>query len=348
MTESAGASAKRPSREHGTTHSHDANGNRVAKSTTGLTRTFDHDSRGTLRRVTAGGTAVRSTVDGSGRRIARQENGTTTAQWLYRDGLRMAAELDGQGALRWRFVNASGRHAPDAAIDASGTLYRLVTDQVGSVRLVVRASDGAVMHRMRHDAWGKVEEDFAETGFARGRLPHDSTALEGWLIKSRNLFFLFTQTAGRGNTTRRWGGGWRRIRSGGGGGTTGGYEYVGGRPLDATDTGGNVAAVVGGAAGGALGPAAAVVGGAIGLGAVGVYGGRYGACCCHYRKCLAELGQGQEPDCDIRPVAEGEVAGVPVADADANELLCGSCLAVCGSGIGLLRPGVWPGGCPGQ
>jgi hypothetical protein len=46
------------------TLNHDANGNRVAKSTTGLTRTLDPDSRGTLRRVTVGGTEVRSTVHG--------------------------------------------------------------------------------------------------------------------------------------------------------------------------------------------------------------------------------------------------------------------------------------------
>jgi RHS repeat-associated protein len=152
---------------NGTTYAHDANGNRLAESTTGLTRTFDHDARGTLRAVTVGGTQVGYTVDGLARRIARQENGTTTAQWLYRDALRIAAELDGQGALRWRFVYASGRHVPDAAIGADGTVYRLVTDQVGSLRLVVRASDGAVMQRMRHDAWGRVEEDFVAAGFAR-------------------------------------------------------------------------------------------------------------------------------------------------------------------------------------
>jgi hypothetical protein len=175
--ESVRALANRPSREHGTRCAHGANGNRVAESTTGLTRSFDHDSRGTLRRVTVGGTEVRYTVDGSGRRIARQENGTTTAQWLYRDGLRMAAELDGQGALRWRFVYATGKHVPHAAIGADGTVYRLVTDQVGSLRLVVRASDGSVMQRMRHDAWGKVEEDFVEAGFAR--VPF---GFAGWLV----------------------------------------------------------------------------------------------------------------------------------------------------------------------
>jgi RHS repeat-associated protein len=225
------ALANRPSREHGTRCAHGANGNRVAESTTGLTRSFDHDSRGTLRRVTVGGTEVRYTVDGSGRRIARQENGTTTAQWLYRDGLRMAAELDGTGALRWRFVYATGKHVPHAAIGADGTVYRLVTDQVGSLRLVVRASDGAVMQRMRHDAWGRVEENFVEAGFARvpfgfaGGLVDQVTGLVHFGAREYNpVVGSWVE-----NDPIRWAGG-----------ATGLYEYVGNSPVGRVDPSGLV------------------------------------------------------------------------------------------------------------
>jgi RHS repeat-associated protein len=69
--------------------------------------------------------------------------------------------------LRWQFVYATGRHVPDVAIDGAGEKYRLVTDQLGSLRLVIRGSDGVVVQRMRHDPWGRVEVDFVAAGFAR-------------------------------------------------------------------------------------------------------------------------------------------------------------------------------------
>jgi RHS repeat-associated protein len=216
------------------TLNHDANGNRVAESTTGLTRTFDHDARGTLRAVTVGGTQVKYTVDGLARRIARAENGTTTAQWLYRDALRIAAELDGQGALRWRFVYASGRHVPDAAIDAGGVMYRIVTDQVGSLRLVVRASDGAVMQRMRRDAWGNVEEDFVEAGFAR--VPF---GFAGGLVEQVTGLVLSVHTNSGAREYDPVVGRWvEKDPIGFEGGTTGLYEYVGNGPVGRVDPSG--------------------------------------------------------------------------------------------------------------
>jgi RHS repeat-associated protein len=115
--------------------------------------------------VKSGGREIGYSVDAIGRRIARLEDGVITARRLYQDALRPAAEYDGQGCLRWQFVYAAGRHVPDVAIDAAGVSYALVTDQVGSLRLVIRGSDGAIVQRMRHDAWGKVEEDFVAPGF---------------------------------------------------------------------------------------------------------------------------------------------------------------------------------------
>jgi hypothetical protein len=117
--------------------------------------------------VKSGGKEIGYSVDAIGRRIARAEDGAITARWLCQDALRPAAEYDGQGSLRWQFVYATDRHVPDVAIDGAGEKYRLVTDQIGSLRLVIRGSDGVVMQRMRHDAWGRIEEDFVAAGFAR-------------------------------------------------------------------------------------------------------------------------------------------------------------------------------------
>jgi hypothetical protein len=117
--------------------------------------------------VKSGGKEAAHTVDAIGRRIARAEDRVAMARWLYQDALRPAAEYDGQGSLRWQFVYATDRHVPDVAIDGAGQKYRLVTDQIGSLRLVIRGSDGVVVQRMRHDAWGRIEEDLVAAGFVR-------------------------------------------------------------------------------------------------------------------------------------------------------------------------------------
>jgi hypothetical protein len=39
---------------------------------------------------------------------------------------------------------------------ADGTVYRFITDHLGSVRLVVNAADGTVAQRIDYDAFGRV------------------------------------------------------------------------------------------------------------------------------------------------------------------------------------------------
>jgi RHS repeat-associated protein len=220
------------------TLNHDANGNRVAESSSGVTKTFDHDAQGTLRGATVGGVAISYVVDGAARRLARLEGGVTTHQWLFRDDLQVAAELDGAGALRWRFVYATGKHVPDAAIDAAGVVYRLVTDQVGSLRLVVRASDGSVMQRMRHDAWGAVEEDFVAAGFARVPFAHERNSAGGLVDQVTGLVLSVHTNSGAREydpVAGRW---VEKDPIGFEGGTTGLYEYCSGSPAACTDPSG--------------------------------------------------------------------------------------------------------------
>ncbi|MBT8467102.1 MAG: hypothetical protein KJN97_00025, partial [Deltaproteobacteria bacterium] len=68
-------------------------------------------------------------------------------------------------------------HVPDAMVK-DGTRYLFVTDQVGSVRLVVNADTGAVVQRMDYDAWGNVTLDnnpgFQPFGFAGGLYDRDT------------------------------------------------------------------------------------------------------------------------------------------------------------------------------
>jgi RHS repeat-associated protein len=118
-------------------------------------------------------------VDGENRRVARILNGTRTNTWLYQNRLNVIAELDGSGALVNRYVYATQAHVPDLVV-RSGVTYRLITDQLGSVRAVVKVSDGTVVQQMDYDAWGVRTTDTAPSlqalGYAGG-LSDASTGL---------------------------------------------------------------------------------------------------------------------------------------------------------------------------
>jgi RHS repeat-associated protein len=66
---------------------------------------------------------------------------------------------------------------PDYLV-AGGVTYRLVSDERGSVRLVVNTASGAVAQRISYDAWGKVTSDtspgFQPFGFAGGLVDPDT------------------------------------------------------------------------------------------------------------------------------------------------------------------------------
>jgi RHS repeat-associated protein len=91
--------------------------------------------------------------------------------WLYSNQLRIVAELDGGNNLVSRFVYGSQTNTPDYLIKG-GVTYRLLTDHLGSVRLVVNAATGAIAQRLDYDEFGVVTMDtspgFQPFGFAGG------------------------------------------------------------------------------------------------------------------------------------------------------------------------------------
>jgi RHS repeat-associated protein len=107
-------------------------------------------------------------------------DGNLEKGWLYADALNPIAELDGSGNVRATFLYGTRADVPDAMVMADGTVYRLITDHVGSARLVVNAATGEVAQRMDYDAFGRVLQDtnpgFQPFGFAGG-LYDDDTGL---------------------------------------------------------------------------------------------------------------------------------------------------------------------------
>ncbi len=81
------------------------------------------------------------------------------------------AELDENGNLEASFIYATKSHSPDYMVKDSVT-YRMISDQLGSIRLVVNAQTGAVAQELKYDAFGQVLSDsnpgFQPFAFAGG------------------------------------------------------------------------------------------------------------------------------------------------------------------------------------
>jgi RHS repeat-associated protein len=159
---------------------HDPSGRLVERSAGGKTTTYGYDAFGNLESVTLpSGDVVSYVLDADGRRIGKRVNGTLVQGFLYAGSFRPVAELDGAGAIVARFVYAGG--SVPAYMVKGGTAFRFVTDEVGSIRLVVDAESGAIAERLDYDSFGNVTADtspgFQPFGFA-GALRDRDTGLD--------------------------------------------------------------------------------------------------------------------------------------------------------------------------
>ncbi len=155
-----------------TVYTYTANGELLSKTTgAGATR-YTYDALGNLLAVTLpDGTVVEYVVDGRNRRVGKKVNGMLVQGFLYKDGLNPVAELDGSGRVVSRFVYASKPNVPDY-LQEGGATYRIISDHLGSPRLVIDTATGVIMQRMDYDAFGNVVLDtnpgFQPFGFAGG------------------------------------------------------------------------------------------------------------------------------------------------------------------------------------
>ncbi|MEJ8293000.1 RHS repeat-associated core domain-containing protein [Delftia tsuruhatensis] len=136
------------------------------------TTTYQYDSLGNLRQVQLpGGDRIDYLIDPLNRRIGKHRNGTLQYGLIYQDDLRPVAELKPDGGIRSVFVYADKPNVPSALL-RDGKNYHIVSDHLGSVRLVVDPETGDIQQRMDYDAWGRVTHDsnpgFQPFGFAGG------------------------------------------------------------------------------------------------------------------------------------------------------------------------------------
>jgi len=148
------------------------NGELLTKTISGQTTNYAYDVLGNLKSVTLpDSTLIEYVVDGQNRRIGKKVNGTLSQGFLYQNQLNPVAEINGTGAVVSRFVYGTKANVPDYLIKG-GVTYRIISDHLGSPRLIVNTSDGSIAQRMDFDEFGNVLLDtspgFQPFGFAGG------------------------------------------------------------------------------------------------------------------------------------------------------------------------------------
>lgn len=162
----------------GKIYTYTANGELKSRTAAGKTTSYNYDALGNLTTVTlVDGTKIVYWVDGRNRRIGKKVNGSLVQGFLFDDQLMPIAELNGSGSIVSRFIYATHVNVPDYMIK-NGTTYRIVTDHLGSPRLVLDAATGAVAQRMDYDEFGRILQDtnpgFQPFGFAGGLYDRDT------------------------------------------------------------------------------------------------------------------------------------------------------------------------------
>ena len=132
---------------------------------------FQYDVFGNLSQYN-GRTNISYEVDPFLRRLGKKVNGVLKQRYVYNPEGQLIGELEGTNKLVKTFVYATKGHAPDYYIDASNNKFRIITDHLGSVRVLIAVNSGRVTKIMEHDEFGQVLQDtrpgFLPFGFAGG------------------------------------------------------------------------------------------------------------------------------------------------------------------------------------
>jgi len=139
---------------------------------------YKFDSFGNLKSVILpNGKVIEYILDGKNRRVAKKLNGQLVQAFVYQSQTQIAAELDGSGRLVKRFIYDGKPNSPDAMI-MGGKHYRIISDQVGTPRLVADAATGKIAEELEFDEFGVPQERDGKTtlpfGFAGGLHDRDT------------------------------------------------------------------------------------------------------------------------------------------------------------------------------
>ncbi len=152
---------------NGVAYQYNANGDLVSKGN----EVFEYDEFGALKKRIKGTSILTYDSDPFQRRMSRVANDELRTLYAYSPEGKLIGQMDETGKLVKTFVYATKSHVPDYYIDQNNRKFKIITDHLGSVRLVV-ASSGRVLQMMEHDEFGRVLQDsrpgFLPFGFAGG------------------------------------------------------------------------------------------------------------------------------------------------------------------------------------
>jgi RHS repeat-associated protein len=172
----------RLTRQGATNYTYSKSGFLETKGDSAGTTQYGYDATGSLEHVTLptspSPTSIDYVTDGMGRRIAKKRDGDLEQGFLYgAEALGPAAELDAQGNVLSRFVYGTRPSVPDYMV-RGGVTYRIVTNELGSPRIIVDADSGDVVQEMDYDEYGTVVQDtnpgFQPFGFAGGLYDYET------------------------------------------------------------------------------------------------------------------------------------------------------------------------------
>jgi len=148
-----------------TTYAYNAHGDLETKTDSEGKTSYNYDELGNLISVTLPSSAVIDyTIDGRNRRVAKKVDGVVAYRFIYQDQLNPIAKVDADGNLIERYVYGSKGNIPDYII-RDGEKYSIVSDHLGSPRLVVKVSDGSVVQKINYNEFGVMTNKFTALGF---------------------------------------------------------------------------------------------------------------------------------------------------------------------------------------
>lgn len=132
---------------------------------------FSYDVFGNLRSVSLPEKTIDYIIDARNRRVGKKVNGQLVQGFLYSGKLKPIAELDSNGNIVARFIYGSKINVPDYIIKNNKT-YRVISDHLGSPRLIVDISDGSIAQQIDYNSFGNILLDtnpnFQPFAFAGG------------------------------------------------------------------------------------------------------------------------------------------------------------------------------------
>lgn len=164
------------------TYTHTLNGEMKSKTVGGVTTNFTYNGFGMLKTAKVGtGPVLTYLYDGLNRRVGKKTGATVQKYWVYQDQLRIGAELNASGTITKKFIYGTKMNVPEYMVVGS-TTYKIVSDHLGSVRLVVNAANGAIVQAMEYNERGEVLSDtspgFQPFGFAGGLYDTDTKLVQ--------------------------------------------------------------------------------------------------------------------------------------------------------------------------